>query len=55
MKLACYAVKGAEIMDPNVGGEAKLCKLVMSEDQLIAEYVHHGQYRIELRRRWKKY
>ena len=40
IKLACYAIKGAEIMDPNVGGEAKLCKLVMSGNQLIAEYVH---------------
>ena len=40
VKLACYAVKGAEIMDPNVGGEAKICKLIMSGEQLIAEYVH---------------
>ena len=42
VKLACYAIKGAEIMDPNVGGEAKLCKLIMSGDQLIAEYVHRS-------------
>ncbi len=40
VKVACYAIKGAEIMDPNVGGDARLCKLVMSGDQLIAEYVH---------------
>ena len=38
--LACYTIKGAEIMDPNVGGDAKLCKLFMSGQQLIAEYVH---------------
>ena len=40
VKFACYAIKGAEIMDPHVGGEAKLCKLHMSGKQLIAEYVH---------------
>ena len=40
VRFACYAIKGAEIMDPNVGGEAKLCKLVMSGTQVIAEYVH---------------
>ena len=40
VKLACYAVKGVEIMDHNVGGEVKVCKLVMSGDQLVAEYVH---------------
>ena len=40
IKLACYAVKGVEIMDPNVGGDVKLCKLIMSGEQLLAEYVH---------------
>ena len=40
VKFACYAIKGAEIMDPHVGGEAKLCKLHTSGTQLIAEYVH---------------
>ena len=40
VELACYTIKGAEIMDPNVGGDAKLCKLFMSGQQLIAEYVH---------------
>ncbi|GEM_PF-1291966 len=40
VELACYTIKGAEIMDPNVGGDAKLCKLTMSGQQLIAEYVH---------------
>ena len=40
VNLACYAIKGAEIMDPNVGGETKLCKLTLSGTQLIADYVH---------------
>lgn len=40
VELACYTIKGAEIMDPHVGGDTKLCKLVMSGDQLIADYVH---------------
>lgn len=40
VKLACYAIKGAEIMDPHVGGDAKLCKLHMSGSQLVADYVH---------------
>jgi len=32
VRLGCYAIKGAEIMDINVGGNAKVCTLMWDKD-----------------------
>lgn len=38
-RLACYAVKGVELMDPNVGGEANVATVKMGKGRLKIEIV----------------
>ncbi len=37
VRLVSYAIKGVEIMDPNVGGDTKVCVLKFEKDKLVVK------------------
>ena len=43
MKLTTYAVKGAEIMDPHVGGETKICTLKFNQNKLEVKVLRNSE------------
>ena len=43
VRLATYAVKGAEIMDPNVGGETKICTLKFNQEKLEVKVLKNNE------------
>lgn len=44
VRLTCYAIKGVEIMDPNVGGDTHVCTLKLSKGELVIG--HQAQDRV---------
>lgn len=43
VRLTTYAVKGAEIMDPNVGGDTQICILKFNEEKLEVKVLENNE------------
>jgi len=43
VRLTTYAVKGAEIMDPNVGGDTRICVLKFNDKELEVKILEGGE------------